>query len=167
MRKRLGPLTKLECSRIVEALHCARTEPERMRPMLNEAEAAALDMFRRLRAAQFDTAPSVSRLADYLGWTRPATVERLEGLRRKGFIKRASDCSTYLETVEAVGFRCIVPLVAMCLDLARIDPRNEPQWRRTASIHHANALDIAKRIAQLVPDGIFRPNTNLRRMYRK
>ena len=128
-----------------------------MRPMLNEAEAAALDMFRRLRAAQFDTAPSVSR---------PATVERLEGLRRKGFIKRASGCSTYLETVEAVGFRCIVPLVATCLDLARIDPRNEPQWRRTASIHHANVLDIAKRLAQLVPDGIFRPNTNLRRMYR-
>lgn len=166
MTKRSGPLTKLERSRIVEALQWARTEPERMRPMLNEAEAAALDMFRRLRAAQADAAPSVARLAEYLGWTRPATVERPEALRRKGFVQRASDCSTYLETIEAVGFRCIVPLVAMYLDLARIDPRNEPQWRRTASIHHANALDIAGRLAELVPHGIFRPNTTLRRMYR-
>ncbi len=72
MTKRFGPLTKVERSRIVEAVQFARTEPERMRPMLNEAEAATLDMMRRLRAAQADAAPSVSRLAEYLSWSRSA-----------------------------------------------------------------------------------------------
>ncbi len=167
MRKRLGPLTKLERSRIVKALQFARTEPERMRPMLNAPEAATLDMMRRLRAAQADAAPSVSRLAEYLSWSQSAVVEQLEALRRKGFVKRASDCATYLETIEAVGFRCVVPLLALMLDLADTDPRDLDRARDVAARHHANALDIARIVAQLVPDGIFRPNTNLRRMYRK
>ncbi len=138
-----------------------------MRPMLNAPEAATLDMMRRLRASHADAAPSVSRLAEYLGWTRSAVVEQLEALRRKGFVKRASDCSTYLETVEAVAFRCCLPLLALMLDLADTDPRDLDRARDVAARHHANALDIARIVAQLVPDGTFRPNTNLRRMYRK
>ncbi len=138
-----------------------------MRPMLNEAEAATLDMMRRLRASHADAAPSVSRLAEYLGWTRSAVVEQLEALRRKGFVKRASDCATYLETVEAVGFRCVVPLLALMLDLADTHPHDAAGHRDIMARHHANALDIARIVARLVPDGNFRPNTNLRRMYRK
>ena len=94
-------------------------------------------------------------------------MEQLEALRRKGFVKRASDCATYLETVEAVGFRCVVPLLALMLDLAETDPRDLDRARDVAARHHANALDIARIVAQLVPDGTFRPNTNLRRMYRR
>ena len=127
MTIRFGPLTCLERSRIVEALQFARTEPERMRPMLNESEAATFDMMRRLRAAQADAAPSVPKLAEYLGWTRSAVMEQLESLRRKGFVQRASDCTTYLETVEAVGFRGVVPLVAMALVLLRATRGTSPR----------------------------------------
>ena len=95
---RFGRLTDIERQRITDALTYARSEPARMRPMLNDAEAATLDMMRRLRAAHHDAAPSVSRLAEYLGWTRSAVVEQLEMLRHKGFVRRAEDCSTYLET---------------------------------------------------------------------
>ena len=148
---RFGPLSELERKRITDALTYARSEPARLRPWLNDAEAATLDMMRRLRAANHDAAPSVSRLAEYLGWTRDAVVEQLEALRRKGFIRRAADCSTYLETIEAVGFRCVVPLIALMLDLAQTDPHDLDANRDIFARHHANAVDIARTVAQLVP----------------
>jgi DNA-binding IscR family transcriptional regulator len=147
-RQRFGRLTEIERQRITDALMYARSEPARLRPWLNDAEAATLDMMRRLRAAHHDAAPSVSRLAEYLGWTRDAVVEQLEMLRHKGFIRRAADCSTYLETAEAVAFRCAVPLL---LDLAETDPRDTAKSHDVHARHHANALDIARMIAQLVP----------------
>lgn len=149
--QRFGRLTDTERERITKALTFARSEPARLRPWLNDAEAATLDMMRRLRAAHHDAAPSVSRLAEYLGWTRDAVVEQLEMLRHKGFIRRASDCSTYLETVEAVAFRCCVPLLALMLDLAETDPRETAASHDVHARHHANALDIARMVAQLVP----------------
>lgn len=157
-RDRTGPISELERQRVVDALTYARSEPARMRPMLNDAEAATLDMMRRLRAAHHDAAPSVSRLAEYLGWTRSAVVEQLEALRRKGFIRRADDCSTYLETCEAVGFRCVVPLIALALDLATIDPRDLAAGRDAIARHHANAVDIVRLLAELVPGAIIMAN---------
>lgn len=151
-RDRFGRLTDIERDRITEALTFARSEPARLRPMLNDAEALTLDMMRRLRATHHDAAPSVSRLAEYLGWTRDAVVEQLEMLRHKGFIRRAADCSTYLETVEAVAFRCCVPLLALMLDLAETDPRDTAASHDVHARHHANALDIARIVAQLVPE---------------
>lgn len=157
-RDRLGRLTTIERTRIADALTYARSEPSRLRPMLNDAEALTLDMMRRLRAAHHDAAPSVSRLAEYLGWTRSAVVEQLEALRRKGFIRRAEDCSIYLETIEAVGFRCVVPLVALMLDLAETHPHDAAGHRDIMARHHANAVDIARQIAQLVPRALMTVN---------
>ncbi len=151
--QRFGRLTDLEIKRITDALTYARSEPARLRPWLNDAEAATLDMMRRLRAAHHDAAPSISRLAEYLGWTRDAVVEQLEMLRHKGFIRRAADCATYLETAEAVAFRCCLPLLALMLDLAETDPRDTAASHDVHARHHANALDIARMVAQLVPPG--------------
>lgn len=151
--QRFGRLTDIERKRIDDALTYARSEPARLRPWLNDAEAATLDMMRRLRAANHDAAPSVSRLAEYLGWTRDAVVEQLEMLRHKGFIRRAADCATYLETAEAVAFRCCLPLLALMLDLAATDPRDTAASHDVHARHHANALDIARMVAQLVPPG--------------
>ena len=148
---RFGRLTDIERKRITDALIYARSEPSRLRPMLNDSEALTLDMMRRLRAAHHDAAPSVSRLAEYLGWTRSAVVEQLEALRRKGFIRRAEDCSIYLETAEAVAFRCCMPLLMLMLDLAETDPRDTAKSHEIHALHHANAVDIARQIAQLVP----------------
>ncbi len=69
--------------------------------------------------------------------------------------------------MEAVGFRCVVPLLALMLDLAETDPRDTAKSHDVHARHHANALDIARIVAQLVPAGTFKPNTSLRRMYRK
>lgn len=150
-RQRFGRLTEIERRRITDALTFARSEPARLRPWLNDSEAATLDMMRRLRASHADAAPSVSRLAEYLGWTRSAVVEQLEALRRKGFIRRADDCSVYLETAEAVAFRCCLPLLALMLDLADTNPRDTAKSHDVHARHHANALDIARLVAQLVP----------------
>jgi hypothetical protein len=155
---RFGRLTDLERKRIADALTYARSEPARLRPWLNDAEAATLDMMRRLRAAHHDAAPSVSRLAEYLGWTRDAVVEQLEMLRHKGFIRRAEDCSIYLETAEAVAFRCCMPLLMLMLDLADMDPRDLAAGRDVLARHHANALDIARTIALLVPQTMVTAN---------
>lgn len=157
-RQRFGRLTDIERKRIGDALTYARSEPARMRPWLNDAEAATLDMMRRLRAAHHDAAPSVSRLAEYLGWTRDAVVEQLEMLRHKGFIRCADDCSTYLETAEAVGFRVVMPLLALMLDLAETDPRDLETGRDILARHHANAVDIAHMVAELVPRSRFAGN---------
>ena len=153
-RKELHPLSKIERARIIDALRFARMETRAMRPMLNLAEAATLDMFRRLRQADHDAAPSVSRLAEYLGWTRSATVEQLEALKRKGFIKRAQDCSLYIETIEAVALKCSSSLVAMAVALATSDPGNTQAFSQIASVHHANAVEICHKIALLVPSGL-------------
>lgn len=155
---RFGRLTDIERKRITDALTYARSEPARMRPMLNDAEALTLDMMRRLRAAHHDAAPSVSRLAEYLGWTRSAVVEQLEMLRHKGFVRRAEDCSTYLETAEAVAFRCCMPLLSLMLDLADMDPRDLAAGRDVLARHHANAVDIARTVAQLVPQATLAAN---------
>lgn len=152
-RRSTRPLSKLERDRLHQALRYARSEVSTMRPLLNVAEAATLDMYRRLRHADRGAIPGVARLAEHLGWTRPATIEKLEALRNKGFIKRAADCSLYLETCEAVVFKSATALLAMALALATINPASETQWRHAAAIHHANAVDICAEIAGLVEIG--------------
>ena len=157
--QRFGRLSDIERKRIDDALTYARSEPARLRPWLNDAEAATLDMMRRLRAAHHDAAPSVARLAEYLGWTRDAVVEQLEMLRHKGFIRRAADCATYLETAEAVAFRCCLPLLALMLDLAETDPRDTAASHDVHARHHANAVDIARMVAELAVTKEFVGNT--------
>lgn len=152
-RQSARPLTRLERASLLDALRYARCEPAAMRPLLNRAEAATLDMYRRIRHADKGAIPGVARIAEFLGWKRSATIEQLEALRRKGFIKRAHDCSLYLESCEAVVFKCADALLALAVSLASIDPSNEIQWRKYAVIQHANAIDVCRRMAEFVKTG--------------
>lgn len=149
-RQSARPLSKLERASLLDALRYARCEPAAMRPLLNRAEAATLDMYRRVRHADKGAIPGVARIAEHLGWKRSTTIEQLEALRRKGFIKRAHDCSLYLETCEAAVFKCADALLALAVSLASIDPSSERSWRKHAVLQHANAMDVCRKLAEFV-----------------
>lgn len=153
-RQTARPLTPIEHQRLVDALRFARCTPSHMRPLLNKEEATTLEMYRRVRTLEHGATPKVSRLAEYLGGTRESTIEQLEALRRKGFLHRAADCSLYIETCESVVHKCSDALLALAVSLASINPATEKNWRQAAANHHANAVDICRKLAQLVQTSV-------------
>lgn len=140
-------LHKHEVNRLRTMLSCATALYPSMRPALQVREAALLRMLRAYRREHGAT-PQYRVLADLLGWTSQAVCDSISILTSNGYIRPDRKGHRPLETVEAAAFAELVPMVAVMLEIATMDPRDTAGMARTLARTQTAATALIRTIAE-------------------